>query len=142
MNGMKFRVWFGKEKRMVYPDDVFKTLIVVAPDGWPREIVNYPKNFKWDLVPSPLLCEVLYCSFYQDVNGKEIYEGDIVKNIFEENDYYWITFDTFSGFYGAQISKPHIITPIHFIAPKVVIVGNIKENYEMFQSLMLKGGGK
>jgi hypothetical protein len=129
MNGMKFRVWQEKSRVMVYPDDV-GTPVVLAPDGRVRKLEYNPKKNEYDLLPLDPPYTILFWTMYQDRYGKEIYEGDIVKDVIGGN-YYLIQFDPVAGFYGVKLPAFSDERGINYLAQRVVVVGNIKENIDL-----------
>jgi hypothetical protein len=137
MNGMKFRVWLEKSKVMIYSRHA-GTPLVLTPWGEMMQLSLNIKTNEYDLIPLDLPYTILFATTYQDKTGTEIYEGDIVKDIIG-GDYYLIQFCPTSGFYGVQL--PDFITQrgINYLAQRVVVVGNIKENYEEFLHFLKPG---
>jgi len=61
-----------------------------------------------------------------------------VKDIIGE-DYYLIQFGLIDGFYGVRLPKFDKVQGIHYLAQRVIVAGNIKENYKEFTSLSKPG---
>jgi hypothetical protein len=68
-----------------------------------------------------------------------------VKDVIGE-DYYLIQFGLIDGFYGVRLPKFDKVQGIHYLAQRVIVAGNIKENYKEFTSRSKpqfpKNGGK
>ena len=81
MREIKFRAWHKEDKIMWFP-----TLVSTGSER--NAIYTYPDNEKTNnLVPNyPQDCELMQYTGFRDKNGKEIYEGDIVKYKNEVND--------------------------------------------------------
>ena len=67
--------------------------------------------------------------------GKEIYEGDIVLDVIDDT-YYLIEFEPSRGFFGVKLPDFNKEKPINYLSQRVVVVGNIKENFDIYQSLI------
>jgi hypothetical protein len=136
MNGMKFRVWLENSKEMVYPKKDGAS-VVMKPNGSIWKFDYSPNKNQYDLFPIGEPHTILFSTMYQDRNGKEIFEGDFVQDVVS-GDYYLIQFDATKGFYGVQWPDFTDERGINYLEQRVVVVGNIKENYEFFLYLSIK----
>lgn len=117
MREIKFRAWVKDEKRMLAGQDLC------------RIIANYHglNNEEWANL------EMMQFTGLKDKNGKEIFEGDVVR----DSEYRRLTvrFNTEGDFYGLCFQG--IITVFQNPSPKVIdkygieIIGNIYENPEL-----------
>ena len=100
MREIKFRAWDTQEKRMIYP----KTGAVNNLESW--EILQ-------------LFDTVMQYTGLKDKNGKEIYEGDIVR---------------IAGYGLYEVGYPFItLFQSHFENDVEEIIGNIYENPELLK---------
>lgn len=106
---IKFRVWNGEE--MVSPDYIDR-------DGsahWHENSI--PQSSK----------ELMQFTGLKDKNGREIYEGDIIKLI--QYTYYF----THTAIFEVTIPKIYLIDDIKHKNSEVKVIGNIYENPELLE---------
>lgn len=133
---IKFRAWHKKEKIMVYEielgmfDDGF--VLADTPDNQlcKTNCHCYVKDFEW-----------MQFTGLKDEQGKEIYEGDIIKTHKTKNDrtqgfegnIYKIQFK--EGYFGCvkkgYVEGLHILTSYKGM---VEVIGNIYENSELLKT--------
>lgn len=123
MRETKFRVWDKKEKRMKY---VLQLEWHTDHSGKLIAIHTYPLGIYMNNHPNSKRIDDLILIQYtglKDKNGKEIHEGDIVENQYDD---YVIKF--IDGEF-AMISKLRRLPMINVNKSK--IIGNIYENLEL-----------
>ncbi|PKE18673.1 YopX family protein [Macrococcoides caseolyticum] len=126
----KFRAWDKEHDEMLYPDNVDKIYFEITVDG----IVTYDMRYilPYDDIPPYLDTVIMQSTGLADVNGKEIFEGDILKS-----PYGFIgKVNIVEGAWYVQHSD---FTNNHFLyvaQGKSVIIGNIHEH-----SHLLDDGG-
>ena len=130
----KFRVWLKKKKKMVATDDIVN---ISFED---EEICVQTLYFEEGLISERDLdyyefdeIEFMQSTGLKDKNGKEIFEGDILKNnkyitsVFYENGAYCVKF-------RRTTNTTVTMNVISFIKKyKTRIVGNIYENPELLE---------
>jgi hypothetical protein len=107
-------------------------------DGQVMELRFNTKITDWDWMPLEQSYTLLFSTTYFDRNQKEIYEGDFVKDVIG-GDYYLIQFCPTEGFYGVRLPDFSKKVGINYLDQRVIVAGNIKENYEEFTSLLKPG---
>lgn len=125
----KFRAWDKEDDEMLYPDDVDKVYFEITVDG----IVTYDMRYvlPYDDTPPYLDTVIMQSTGLHDVNGKEIFEGDILKSPY--------------GFIGkvnivegAWYVQHKDFTNNHFLyvaQGKSEIIGNIHEHPELLENI-------
>ncbi|MGQ2384013.1 YopX family protein [Lactiplantibacillus plantarum] len=127
---IKFRAWNGYRKIMANYVSAIQNGDTQGTPSSVNVIVNR-KNETWDIKNDDV--ELLQFTGLTDVNGKDIYEGDIIKTkagliqIVEEGILAIDREDIISGFYANNLSdeKPHTFSYDD------EVIGNVHENPEL-----------
>ncbi len=133
---IKFRVWDKEHKRML---NIETLALSFSPKGVLTSIYTYGPDFSNDPEiigdDKPDLDSVILEQFtgLKDVNGKEIYEGDILRTkagliqIVEQGILEADREDIINGFYANNLSdeKPHTFSYDD------EVIGNVHENPEL-----------
>lgn len=130
----KLRAWVKNRKRMVFSDDI------LAIDYENKEIVTQQVCFESGLaVERDIYCndfyeiELMQSTELKDKNGKEIFEGDIVKmakDVYSDPTYYEIVrhrggaYRLESNQHGCELWLRHT---------NCEVIGNIYENPELLE---------
>ncbi|SPE08075.1 YopX protein [Lactiplantibacillus plantarum] len=120
---IKFRAWNGYRKIMA---DYVSAIQNGDTQGTPSSvnvIVN-GKNETWDIKNDHV--ELLQFTGLKDVNGKEIYEGDIVE----------VTIEGYVKAYKYLVKNvwdPHVWAEDYYAVSKMEVVGNVHENPELLE---------
>ena len=132
MREIKFRVWDKKNKKMVTIIALYffegKSLeqISIDTDEGERQLIDI-KNV-----------EIMQYTGHKDKNGKEVYEGDILYEIEDDDIYiYIVVWDEETASFGLKTPSGWEYDFYYFIGDKQAfkLVGNIYENPELL------GGG-
>lgn len=128
MREIKFRVWSNKENKFLTNDNLENFWI--RPHDFVTCFMEWRPDFDGEMVFETKKTKFIYQQFtgLKDENGKEIYEGDILKLgneigeiHYKENDGGYIFLDDFASLF----------------ANRAIIIGNILENpdYKNYQKL-------
>ena len=130
MKELKFRIWDKKEKTFIHVFDSEKMLIFASNMG---DCVNKIQASEEDRLEFLLFTGLL------DINGKEIYEGDIVKFHYPAGEIIsCVKFCADNG-YPAFDLRPSFLNPDFNVLQYAVeqdaieVIGNIYENPELLK---------
>lgn len=129
MRKLKFRIWYADEKRYLEtPDGLFFKYPHSSQGGYVGEFIEGPYDsgeYIGDFITDPYFVEQF--TNMLDVDGKEIYEGDVVKLIGAEG---WSdNVKGAVGFYNGSYIIPDLDIALGDF--KVQVAGNIHENPEL-----------
>ena len=143
MRKIRFRAWHKGINKMLYPPLPIDSMLDardsegnhVEIEQKASETVNMPARMTWDgrcyvegfLQP----LELMQLTGLKDKNGKEIFEGDIVRySLNKESFVYTIEWvDFFSAF--MLVSKDDSYTMTQSMSSAIELLGNIFENPEL-----------
>lgn len=132
MREIKFRAWDVEEKCWI-PQELF----TVSALGGKKKILTYEENEdRW--IPETIPFVLMQYTGIKDKNGKEIYEGDIVKFKDDTRGVDIIATVQYSGSsYRLKNKSYGIGRPIdEWETKEIEIIGNIYENPEIVRSLI------
>jgi uncharacterized phage protein (TIGR01671 family) len=130
---LKFRAWHTERKKM-YEFDVrwgnYNTgggYIGMIPFGEELDYGTlFAKKGNRELI-DPDNCEIMQFTGLYDLNGKEIYENDIIRCISEENDLREVVFS--AGAFSAYHKESRTYCTLnHYGTPLIEVVSNIYQN--------------
>ncbi len=139
---IKFRVWDKRNNRMIMPRK-FATVIPVIDFNGNLGVMDTYKNWHWHGIVPEDEYELMLFTGLQDKNGREIYEGDILKDT--DNKIYYVDFIRGCFYLKTNYkSSPHLgwtewlpMCEIDRLANPVEfeIIGNIYENPELLSKV-------
>ena len=129
MRPIKFRVWLDEFNKMFYDVGLMGGELYVNIDGKGYDVVGDCRDFK-----------LMQFTGLKDKNGKEIYEGDIVKardvKVNGQDKFYicevkWMP----TGWYA--MSYKDLVGTEHYLSLNILeteVIGNIYENPELLEA--------
>lgn len=121
MREFKFRAWNPKTNKMMFKKD--GTLFFDSEGAFPDKVIDVTHgHHKW---------EWMQYTGVKDKNGKEVFEGDVVKNNDELCDIYYSFEGAWKmGLNGQRKSNDHVFLQEEKHSE---VIGNIYENPELCQ---------
>lgn len=130
MREIKFRAWNKEKNIMCYEDEDNSAGYL---DGWIAsdiQVINQTLNSDF----TKETYDFMEFTGLKDKNGKEIYEGDIVKIIVNNNIEKTCVVEYKNGVFGVMFSKQAELTAFpHFHNTTFEVIGNIYTNPELLE---------
>lgn len=135
MRKIKFRAWDDQNKLMIYLDNK-DNVLVFDMDGWRMGEADYD----WGVIGSQARSEtnghLMQYTGFNDKNGKEIYDGDILRYWFindKEEDFMKVWFE--QGCWCSGIKDLELLSEdLNCNIFEITVAGNIYQNAELISS--------
>jgi uncharacterized phage protein (TIGR01671 family) len=132
MRQIKFRAWDKDSKRMHYAEDL------IGPGGWVIQFHGEPLKIGIHSVFEPENVKLMQYTGLEDKNGKEIYEGDIVRTTRISVGFWRVRARKLTG---EVVYQPGAFTIGHGAAAQLIsphrddleVIGNIYEHPELIE---------
>lgn len=123
---IKFRIWADNK---FYNKCLVGNTNNTNDEKWTYPMVWLEKQKEWVHCDNGIICQ--YTGLH-DKNGKEIYEGDIVRIIVNNNIEKICKVEFKNGIFGVMFSKNKDLTAFpHFCNTTFEVIGNIYDNPEL-----------
>ena len=137
MREIKFRAWDKEDKRMIIDEQDFIP-VKVTNKGVLKLNPHHKENF-WEFIDEERF-EIMQYTGIKDKNGCEIYEGDILHCIFEDENYIVEWDEIGAGFLFHRINNKKRTGGIDYYEFEDIcgsfgfeVIGNIYENPELLE---------
>ena len=130
MRIIKFRAWHSKQKKMYSCKEMVADQLTLLTDG---RFINVSGNHTSlsQICPADLMIPLQFIDRY-DINGKEIYEEDIIENPSGRRCIvHWFSSPSHSGWDITPMNSKGFPPSEHAIWSEWVVLGNIYENPEL-----------
>lgn len=122
---LKFRAWDKLEKRFIYPDKGYQGHYFLDLNGRFHNLQNGSGGDEY---------VVQQWTGSKDKNGKEIYEGDIIRGKFRDTDYNHLKTINAEVIWIERYASFNIgIEEWRYSGEPVTIIGNVFENSELLK---------
>lgn len=131
MREIKFRVWDKGEEEMIYQDEHISFCFADGFIGMNCDKEEHYECREW-VWRGGVNCVVMQYTGLKDKNGKEIYEGDIVKRLSLIKSLYEMKYEVkfVKGLFRLVSIGKALDLPINIPEP-LEVVGNVFENPEL-----------
>ena len=133
MREIKFRAWHEKQERMYSAEEMGQDQLTLMPDG--RGLANISgADTKLSRVDDGRTMIPLQYTGLKDKQGKEIYEGDIVQTMQEDEQKAYIEQVKWSeDFLCWAVYQNNEFAELYLSAGNSEVIGNIYENPELLE---------